>query len=61
MFKENSIILNYRLKQEPNCMTKVYDNRVPISFPHEREIRFYDIFDKSVNLSKTISLLAIGI
>ena len=32
-----------------------------VSFPHEREIRFYDIYDKSVNLSKTISLLAIGI
>ena len=42
-------------------MTKLFINRVAVSFPHEREIRFYDIFDKFVNLSKTISLLAIGI
>jgi hypothetical protein len=36
-------------------MTKLFINRVAVSFPHEREIRFYDMFDKSVNLSKTIS------
>ena len=41
-------------------MTKLYDNRVAISFPHEREIRLYDIFNKSVNLSKTIDLQSIG-
>ena len=42
-------------------MTKLFINRVGVSFPHEREIRFYDYFDKSVNLSQTISLLAIVI
>ena len=41
-------------------MTQVYDNSVPVSFPHEREIRLYDIFNKSVNLSKTIDLQSIG-
>ena len=41
-------------------MTKLYDNRVAISFPHEREIRLYDIFNKSVNLSKTNDLQSIG-
>ena len=41
-------------------MTKLYDNRVAISFPHEREIRLYDIFNKSVHLSKAIDLQSIG-
>jgi hypothetical protein len=60
IFKENSFICSYQLKQEPNCMTKLYDNRVAISFPHEREIGLYDIFNQSVNLSKTIDLKLIG-
>jgi hypothetical protein len=41
-------------------MTKLYDNRVAISFLHEREIRLCDIFNKSVNLSKAIDLQSIG-
>jgi hypothetical protein len=61
ILKKILFIFNYSLKQTPKCMTKLFINRVAVSFPHEREIRFYDIFDKSVNLSKTISLLAIGI
>ena len=53
--KKKSFISNYPLKQEPKCMTKLFINRVAVSFPYEREIRCFDIFDKSVNFSKTIS------
>jgi len=60
IFKKNSYIFNYLLQKEPNCMTKLFGNRVAISFPHEREIKLYDIFSKSVNLSKTIDLQSIG-
>ena len=60
MFEKDSLIFSYSLNQEPNCMTKLNDNRVAISFPHEREIRLYDIFNQSVNLNKTIDLKSIG-
>ena len=60
VFKENSFTFNYPLGQEPNCMTKLNDNRVAISFPHEKTIKLYDIFNRSVNLSKTINLQSIG-
>ena len=60
IFEKNSLIFNYKLEQESKCITKLYDNCVAISFPHEREIKIYDIVDKSVNLSKVISVESIG-
>lgn len=56
IYSQNTLMFKHSLNIEPKGMAKLNDSIIAITFPYEREIRLYNITNKSVEDVRTITI-----